>query len=99
MALGANLHATWDILALAPTPSLNMPLVMLCVIMFRVAFIPCHVATTLESPISVHHNHSLEPTIILTMRINVGSCHVLAHFKSLIISTGHKAFLLGNYCV
>jgi hypothetical protein len=27
MALGAHLHATWDILALAPTPSLNMPLV------------------------------------------------------------------------
>jgi hypothetical protein len=25
-ALGPNLHATWDILALAPTPSLNMPL-------------------------------------------------------------------------
>jgi hypothetical protein len=25
-ALGTHLHATWDILASAPTPSLNMPL-------------------------------------------------------------------------
>lgn len=50
-------------------------LVMLCGIMIRVAFITCHVATTLKSPISVGHKHSLEPTIILTMRINgVMSC-------------------------
>jgi hypothetical protein len=27
VALGTHLHATWDILALAPTPSLNRPLV------------------------------------------------------------------------
>jgi hypothetical protein len=30
-ALGTHLHATWNILALAPTPNLNLPLIQVVV--------------------------------------------------------------------
>ena len=66
-ALGTHLHATWDILALVPTPSLNMPLVYI----FILSTLPFY-----DSTFNSHSEDTKQSIIMNTFPLCV-LCHIV----------------------